>query len=395
MTWAACGISILAGMPAHAVGYRLPNQDPDGIARGNAFVATADNPAAIYYNPAGITQLEGHDLRVGIYLLNVNVDYESPAGAKVSNDSGIQPVPQINYVFAPRESSWAFGLGVYVPYGLALEYPEDSVLRPLAIEGSLLYATINPVAAYQITPQLSVAVGPTFNISEVEFKQGIGLSPGDYLKYKGDGFAPGFTAGMRWEPYERWAVGLKYHYQTEVDYDGHSLAYPYAPSMVSEATIRFPQFVTAGVSFRPTPAWNLEFNADWTDWDWVDDITFKGTVAGDRVFPMWARSSWMFEFGVTRYLGEHWHASLGYFFSQNSIPDETFNPIIPDSDLHLGGVGVGYRNGAWSVSLAYQFALNGGRDVSGSLPTPPTGTTADGTYDVFNQALNLAVNLRF
>ncbi|MGV3756131.1 MAG: hypothetical protein ACO1QS_12175 [Verrucomicrobiota bacterium] len=41
---------------AHAVAFRLPNQDPEGIARGNAFVATADNPSAIYYNPAGITQ---------------------------------------------------------------------------------------------------------------------------------------------------------------------------------------------------------------------------------------------------------------------------------------------------------------------------------------------------
>src|SRR5258705_12987770 len=50
---------------AGAVGYRLPNQDPEAIARGNAYVATADNPSAIYYNPAGITQLEGQSVRAG------------------------------------------------------------------------------------------------------------------------------------------------------------------------------------------------------------------------------------------------------------------------------------------------------------------------------------------
>src|SRR5947207_3345244 len=49
-------------MDTGAVGFRMPNQDPEGIARGNAFVATADNPSAIYYNPAGITQLEGDQL---------------------------------------------------------------------------------------------------------------------------------------------------------------------------------------------------------------------------------------------------------------------------------------------------------------------------------------------
>src|SRR3989442_15758387 len=42
-----------------ALGIRIPNQDAEANARGNAFVATADNASAIYYNPAGITQLKG------------------------------------------------------------------------------------------------------------------------------------------------------------------------------------------------------------------------------------------------------------------------------------------------------------------------------------------------
>ena len=44
---------------AHALGIRILHQDPDATARGEAFTATADKPSAIYYNPAGLTQLEG------------------------------------------------------------------------------------------------------------------------------------------------------------------------------------------------------------------------------------------------------------------------------------------------------------------------------------------------
>src|SRR5438477_10824560 len=80
---------------ALAVGFRLPNQDPEGIARGNAFVATADNPSAVFYNPAGITQLRDQNVEAGLYLLNVNVDYKSAAGVKVSNESNLQPLPQL------------------------------------------------------------------------------------------------------------------------------------------------------------------------------------------------------------------------------------------------------------------------------------------------------------
>src|SRR5215475_13415471 len=47
------------------VGSRIPNQDAEAIGRGNAFAATADNPSALYYNPAGITQLEGNNVQLG------------------------------------------------------------------------------------------------------------------------------------------------------------------------------------------------------------------------------------------------------------------------------------------------------------------------------------------
>ena len=45
----------------------------------------------------------------------------------------------------------------------------------------------------------------------------------------------------------------------------------------------------------------------------------------------------MYEFGVTRQLGKGYWASLGYFYSENSSPDHDFTPIIPDTNLHLGG----------------------------------------------------------
>ena len=46
-----------------ADGFRLPDQDAFATARGEAFAATADNASAIYYNPAGISQLEGFNFR--------------------------------------------------------------------------------------------------------------------------------------------------------------------------------------------------------------------------------------------------------------------------------------------------------------------------------------------
>src|ERR1035441_8612781 len=89
--------SILMPPRITAVGFRLPNQDPEAIARGNAFAATADDPSAIYYNPAGITQLKGQNLRVGIYAVSAGIKYNSAAGSATAK-SDLQPVPQVYYV---------------------------------------------------------------------------------------------------------------------------------------------------------------------------------------------------------------------------------------------------------------------------------------------------------
>src|SRR6516164_6347371 len=87
---------LLAPWSVFGLGSRIPNQDADAIGRGNAFAATADDPAAIYYNPAGITQLEGNNIQVGsLFYLNIYADYVSPSGQHIENKHDIIAVPQV------------------------------------------------------------------------------------------------------------------------------------------------------------------------------------------------------------------------------------------------------------------------------------------------------------
>jgi len=93
----------------HANGFDLPDQDAFAVGRGMAFVATADNPSAIYYNPAGISQLDGHHLRGGVYGLHLGVEYDSPAGRSFDNENPWHAVPQVFYTYGHQKlrSGWA------------------------------------------------------------------------------------------------------------------------------------------------------------------------------------------------------------------------------------------------------------------------------------------------
>ncbi|MGN6555801.1 MAG: OmpP1/FadL family transporter [Verrucomicrobiota bacterium] len=382
------------------LGFRIPNQDAEAIARGNAFVATADNPSAIYYNPAGISQLSGQNIQVGdLNYLGINTHYEASSGGETDTHFEVLPVPQIHYTLSLKETPLSFGLGIYAPFGLGVEWPQDSGFRSLAIESRLQYMTINPVIAWKVNPTLSIAVGPTINYSEIMFRRGL-TSPTDKFKFEGDDFAFGFNAGILWQPHEQWSFGATYRSATTMNYEGKTKYDPGVsiPSAETTAKVAFPQIATAGISYRPTPKWNIEVDVDWSDWDTLNTVVLKGT---DAIFgsnlPLklnW-HQSWFYELGVTRYFDDGWFVSAGYFFSGDTTSERNFTPAVPDTDLHVGSLGVGHKGENWRWTLAGQIIAGPPRTIANSEPNPFTGETADGSYQLFVPTVSFSVGYQF
>jgi long-chain fatty acid transport protein len=388
---------LVTSPPVRALGIRIADQNPVATARGNAFVATADNPSAIYYNPAGIAQLEGHHFDAGVYAITFQSEFRAPNDRVTRSKAELQPVPQLYYVFAPPAGRWAAGLGVYSPYGLSLEWPRSSGFRTLATEGEINYVTVNPVVAWEINPQLSVAAGLTANYAKADLARGVGVfGPRDEFRFEGDDTDVGFNAGALWKVHPQHVLGLNYRSATTQEFSGHSeIKNPNLGSSRASARFHFPQHVSAGWSFRPTPKWNLEFNADWTDWDSLDTVRLRQKGGADIPLSFNWQSSWFYEWGVTRYFSSGWHLSGGYIFSENSVPDQSFNPIVPDSDRHIFSVGTGGKYRRWDWDLAYQMAYGPTRTVSGSPLSFPAGESADGRYEFISHAFTFSIGFTF
>jgi long-subunit fatty acid transport protein len=63
----------------------------------------------------------------------------------------------------------SFGAGFYSPFGLGVEWRDNSTFR--AMRSELKYLTVNPVVAGQVHPTLSIAVGLTINYSKTTLRQ--------------------------------------------------------------------------------------------------------------------------------------------------------------------------------------------------------------------------------
>ena len=76
---------------------------------------------------------------------------------------------------------------------------------------------------------------------------------------------------MLWQPIEKISIGATFRSAATVALDGHTEYRATAlhirhTNRAAKADFEFPLTVVFGVSYRPTPKWNLEFDADYTDW---------------------------------------------------------------------------------------------------------------------------------
>jgi long-chain fatty acid transport protein len=376
-----------------SLGIRIVDQDPFATSRGDAFTATADNPSAIYYNPAGITQLEGQNLSLGFYGIYLQDKYTGANGDAWRSKDKFQAVPQIYYTYSIKDTPISLGLGVYAPYGFGIQWPDNNPFRTQGLRGQVEYLTVNPVIAWKVNSVFSIAAGVTINYANADLEQGVAPFPGNAFKFNGSGYAAGFNIGLLYQPAREHSFGLSYHSQTLANLVGHSiLAAPgFSPYIVdnSNARFQFPQFMSAGYSYRPTPDWNFEFDIDWTDWHQLKTVTLNQPFLGpSNVHFNWL-SSFMFELGGTRYFSNGYHVSAGYIFSGNSTPgDSNFSPLVPDSNRHILSAGIGKKWGPYSCDFAYQFAYGPPRSIN-------NGTVADGEYRFISHAVTLSFGYHF
>ena len=250
----------------------------------------------------------------------------------------------------------SFGLGVYAPYGGNIRWPQDTGFRSVAISGSLKYITINPVVAVKLSPGFSLGGGVMINYADIHMNQGLATSAKpltNFFKFTGDGWSMGYNLGVLWQPHEKISFGATFRSSARMNFQGNTdfelQPHPYSTEAHRNASssFDFPLTTVFGVSYRPTPKWNLEFDANYTGWNSFGTTTIKQSPPVSYPFtdniPVhldW-QASWMYEFGVTRYFDHGWQVSGGYVFNANSVPDKYYTPLAADLNRNFFSLGAG------------------------------------------------------
>ncbi len=371
-----------------AAGYYLPNQDAFATARGNAFVATADSAAAVFYNAAGMTQLDKPEAQVGVYAIVLGNE-ANVAGQSSDAKTELQAAPSLFYV-QPYNDKLSFGFGLNSPFGLGTDWGRDTNFSTVVTEARLMYISGTAAVAYKVTNELSVGASLSVNYADLTLEQGLG-TPGSYLRFSGDDIGYSGALSARWQPCEQHAFGLVYSSESTFNLQGRTTTNNAFLKDDKSAELDFmaPARIAGGYSYRPAPGWNLEANVEWLNWDNLNTLTLDNSTVGSTPVKFDWKSSFIYELGGSYTTPSGYIFAAGYDFNASSQPDTNFTQGVSDANRHWFNLGFGRKMGWASWMLAYQFGYSN-RTVDGA-----TNPLANGKYESRHNALVLSWQQKF
>jgi len=440
-------VPIISAPPTvRAEAFRILPQGASAAGQGGAFAAQADDPSAIHYNPAGMTQLQGVQFYAGTSLFGGSVSYKGPGGITTQGDLGGSiaiPPPSNFYITAKLRDlglsgtgDTVIGLGVTSPFGLNVRYQNDAPFSSAVTRAQLPLIDIKPTMAFNLTDQVAIGIGAdiyTFAdfLGEGKFEQrfnnpGIpGIPPGTPLEVNGNDTAGGFNVSLLYTPIRNDQgkplvnIGLVYRSQATLHLNGEFRANG-ALVANSNATAVLPQTFSGGVAIWPVRdaknEWKLEMDVDYVGWKSFRNLDVHLSNGGTLPFPENWRNSYVVMLGTEyKWLQvprlPDWEVALraGYARSQTPIPDTTFSPAVPESDYNLITAGFGMLckdrgtfigiipcdkvgkqgRGALGVDVSYQAVLYETRTITGNI-----NPSVDGVYRTLLHvgSVNLRVN---
>ncbi|MDY0162119.1 OmpP1/FadL family transporter [Desulfobotulus sp.] len=367
-------------------------------AMGGAFSAYADDPFAVYYNPAGLTQIDRPTLAAGVHMIDPTIKLKDfyvegssdprfprtkAEAVNFSDTSENLYAPALGFAM-PLTERLALGVAIYAPFGLEMEFSNNAKTNPTAYSSFHSYyfrEVITPSLAYKVNDKLSlgfgVSIGKTKSAAEKYYYLGtqnltsegpyydnLRALDGAHLKVElEDEINYSFNVGVMYKPTSTITLGLTYRSETDVDFEGDAYLNGHK---VAKATLDYnhPQQVQAGVRYAPHSRFSVEMDVVWTNWginkDQVEPLTAIPNspitlpvkeVRSDR---RWENTRQL-RFGAEYVMNDLITLRCGYFYDPTPIPDDTLDTMWPDADKKTYSIGAGFNLGRVTIDTVLQY----------------------------------------
>jgi long-chain fatty acid transport protein len=263
---------VLPTTTVFASGYHFGTQSVSAQGVANSNPAEAADASVIFYNPAGLTLLEGDQVSLALVTVDphieadnvtsVNAQGQTIYGPSVDGPASTVLVPHLYWAHQFNDRMYG-GIGLFVPFGDRTHYERDWPGRYNGIELNLKTITFNPQFAYKLNDHFSIGLGVSAQYMEARF-----LKAADFGTLAATNL-PAFAQGLAAQHVVLTQTQLQQaamasmsnpQYDGVLTYEGNDWGFGYNVGVLWQVddTLRF------GAAYRSSVKHRLEGDANWT-----------------------------------------------------------------------------------------------------------------------------------
>ncbi len=393
-------LGAMAGQ-AQASGFQLMEQNASGL--GNAYAgqaAAAENASTIFFNPAGMTRLQGKQVSGAINLIKPKAEFTNSGGSVAAGGlpspagnggdaGGLGVVPNAYVSWQLNPNLW-MGLGISVPFGLATEYDRGWFGRFQTQKAEIKTIDINPSIAYKISDAVSIGGGISFQRAEVKIDRSafVGIETASNLKLEDDSF--GFNLGAMFNLSPATRIGLSYRSSIKHDLEGTATVAGVGAAPI-RTSAKLPDTLAWSIAHDVSPQWQLLSDITYTQWSKIKQVPITTTAASALGPAGRTLDTFAFEFRDTYRIGvganyrmtNDFMLKLGLAYDKSPVTDLYRTATLPDSDrtwIAIGGKYQATKQFTLDFGYAHIFIKDASIDQRRGVGTAPFQGNVVGNY---------------
>ena len=283
---------------AGAEGFALTEWSSRGLSLAGGMVGRADDPSAIAYNAAGITQLPGTHVMGGFAAIapmgTIDLDLADGSHTSTTTKPHIWAAPHAYITHQLNDRFW-LGLGLFSRFGLGNEFADNWTGRYNLTNINFQTFSLVPTVALKVNDVLSLSAG--VEIMHASFAMGQQIPSMQYIGYipsrgedskmtlNGTGWGVGAQLGAHLRMTDELSLGFSYKSPVTLNIAGSADFSRHHSNMLADqgqvphtidtdvhSTVHLPDSFALGLAYRPLENLSFEVGTVFTRWSTYDSM---------------------------------------------------------------------------------------------------------------------------